>query len=192
MLNRKVTDYIFIGSIVIVVIIILGLRAIVLGSINSKIDALDEANKSLQTQITDLEKIIEENRDVKTTVLYDLYSQVPNFYKGNELNYKIIAILEEIGINESLDMQRNVHITETATLPSNAGLEVLNEEYNVVQVDIFFTTQDLSQIIDLLDALHQNEQLFVISNVDYSIPSETQDNFVGVSISLYTLYDLEE
>jgi len=191
MLNRKLSEYIFYGVLAAIAIGVFGIRFLVLGNLNGQIDTLDSENILLDRQITSLEQIVQENRDVQTSHLYELYDIIPNVYSGTLLTYKVVAMLESVGIDESDDTQRDVTISDEPVLDTQSEFYQRIQSYYVVEVEVKFTATDPNSITDFIDMIYNSDQLFVINKVSYTIP--TSEDFVEMEISFLAFYDtLEE
>ncbi|MEC9484390.1 MAG: hypothetical protein UMR38_00770 [Candidatus Izemoplasma sp.] len=190
MLNRKATNYIFYGILVLIVGLVFLVRSIVLGNINEINSNIHNENIRLQNEIEELELLISEYRDVQTADLYNLYNIVPNVFTSEGLTYKTVAMLEELGVDESNDMQRTVYVNQDVSFPSETSLAEINENYHVVQVEVFFTTQDESIVNGFIDALYNSDQLFIIRNLEYETPQGS--NYVAVTVDFLAIYALDE
>ncbi len=189
MLNRKLSNYIFYGILALILVVVLLIRFLVLGNINSEISTLEANNISTQLEIDALSAQVQENKDVQTSQLYELYKVIPGIYSDTELTYKTVAILEELGINESYDNQRRVVVQPADSFTGDTELAAIAAKYSVIEVNVFFTTNDISIITDLLDTLYLDEQLLIVNDLSYTLPED--DNFVGVNITFFALYDVK-
>lgn len=190
MLNRRLSEYIFYGSLALIAFVVVGIRLVVLGNLNEQIDELDRQNISLERRITILEETVQENREVQTSHLYELYDIIPNVYSGTLLTYKTVAMLETVGIDESDDTQREVLINQEPLLDMQSEFYATLSGYFMVEVEVRFTTTDPTAITDFIDMLFNSDQLFIISSVDYTIP--TSEDFVEMEIKFIALYDTLE
>jgi len=189
MLNRKLSNYIFYGILALILVVVLLIRFFVLGNINDEISTLEANNISTQLEIDALSAQVQENKDVQTSQLYELYKVIPSIYSDTELTYKTVAILEELGINESYDNQRRVVVQPADSFTGDTELGAIAAKYSVIEVNVFFTTNDISIITDLLDTLYLDEQLLIVNDLSYTLPED--DNFVGVNITFFALYDVK-
>jgi hypothetical protein len=193
MLNRKLSDYLYDGTLFGILALVVLVRFILMNSINGRIEDVDSSNISLQDEIEALNELVQENKDIQTAHLYELYNIVPNTYSSTSLTYTVVSILEEVGVDESDDMQRNVFINEVPGLDTSSRLDTATRGYDVVQVEVFFTTDDAATVNDFIDRLYASDQLFLIRNLDYTIPQD--GNFIAVVVNflaIYTLDDTEE
>ena len=192
MLNRKLSQYIYYGALAGIVVMILIIRSLTLGTLNTSIDEIKIDNIAFQKRIDNLEAIVQENKEVQTSHLYELYDIIPNVYSGTELTYKTVAILESLGVDESADMQRVVYVNQEVDLAVNPDFMEITRDYYVVEVQVVFTTTDADVVNDFIDALFNSDQLFVIEELNYIIP--TDENFVEVQVYFYAIYnvDMEE
>lgn len=188
MLNRKLNNYIFYGIFVLVFIAVFGLRVLLVGSLQDKIIDLDTNNIKLQSQIDALEQIVQENKNVQTSHLYELYDTVPNSFSATNLTYKTVAILESVGVTEANDMQRTVYINDTIEFPSESDFYDIAQDYSFVEIQVSFTTLDSEIVKDFIDELFTSNQLFIINNLEYATSDES--NYVVVTISFYAVYNL--
>ncbi len=189
MLNRKLNNYIFYGVFVLILIIVFGLRVLLVGSLQDKINALDYDNIRLQSQIDALEEIVQENKDVQTSHLYELYDTVPNSFSATALTYETVSILESVGVTEANDMQRTVYINDTIEFPGESDFFEIAQDYTFVEIQVSFTTLDSDIVKDFIDELYTSNQLFIINNLEYATSDES--NYVIVTISFYAVYNLD-
>ena len=189
MLNRRLSDYIFYGGLVLIVILVILLRILIIGTLNSQISSIEANNFELQKQIDVLEQVVQDNKEVQTSHLYELYDIIPNVYSGMELTYKTVSILENLGINESDDIQRIVFVNQDKVLINESLFLEISENYYIVEVQVSFTTMDADVVTDFIDALYNSDQLFIINDLDYTVPDG--ENFVQVAISFLAIYDIE-
>jgi hypothetical protein len=69
-------------------------------------------------------------------------------------------------------------------------LREISTEFDVVEVEIFFETNDILLISDLVDLLNASEQVFFINYVDFYIPDS--ETYVGVTINFLSFYEKED
>ncbi len=190
MLNRKISNYMFYAVLIVIVGVVLLVRSITLGNINDEIDLLEKDNITLQLANDNLEKTVEEYKDVQINHLYELYGKVPNFFSQTELTYFTIAQLESIGINESVDFQRSVYVDSEISFHDGTTFNQLQEDFRIVEVEVYFTTLTEDVIEEFIDLLYDSEQVFIVSNIEYTSPDGL--NYIGVTINFLAFYDLEE
>jgi len=190
MLNRKVSNYMFYAILVVIVGAILLVRSITLGNINEKIDQLKASNIILQVTNDNLEKTVEENKDIQINHLYELYGRVPNYFSQTELTYFTIAHLEDIGINESIDYQRSVYVDTDITFEVGSTFGNLQEDFKIVEVQVYFTTLETDVIEEFIDLLYNSEQVFIVNSIEYTSPDGF--NYIGVTLNFLAFYELED
>ena len=174
MLNRKVSNYLFYAVLVVIVGVILLVRSITLGNIGDKIDQLK----------------VEEYKDIQINHLYELYDRVPNHFSQTELTYFTIAQLESIGVDESVDFQRAVYVDTDLSFPSDSPFGDLQEDFQIVEVQVYFTSLDTAVIEEFIDLLYVSEQVFIVNSIEYTSPDGY--NYIGATINFYAFYVLEE
>jgi hypothetical protein len=189
MLNRKLSDYIFYGILIAITAIVFGIRVATLGTLNTKITTIDAANIALQKEIDALEVVVQENKEVQTSHLYELYDIIPNIYSGTALSYRTVSMLESLGVDESDDTQRSVYVDTQVVFPVESEIKELTKDYFVVEVQVFFTTQDSAVVSDFLDLLYNSDQLFIVRTLDYNVTDG--EDYVGVTINFLAIYDVE-
>jgi len=189
MLNRRLSDYLFYGTLAAIALVIFLIRSIVIGNMNSEIDTLQTENIRLQREIDALSELVQDNRDVQTSHLYDLYATVPNVYSAQTLTYKTVSMLEELGITEEDDLQRTVFINDVLSISGNSEFQTVLQDYYIVEVQVSFTTTNPTIINDLIDMVYSSDQLFIINDVEYTVP--TTENFVEMYFSFFAVYDVE-
>ncbi len=189
MLNRKMSNYIFYASIAGIALIIFIARSLMLGNMTDKTTNVVTQSRFLQAQIDVLEEIVAENRDIQDAHLYDLYDRVPIMYKQSELSNYTIAQLELIGITEDEETQREVRIDDEPTFPTESEYSTLKEQFNIVRVEVYFNTMDVTEVDSFIDALYESEQVFIVSAIQYSTPDGV--NYIGVSVDFLAFYAIE-
>lgn len=187
MLNRKFSNYLFYLLLVAITVVVLLVRVVLIGNMDSKIASLETNNILLEAQILSLEKTVEDNQDIQIDHLYELYSQIPNYFTATELSYYTVAQLELIGISEASDIQRSVAINDKVSFPIGSIFAELGKEFKIVEVSIYFTTQDAQVISDFVDLLYNADQVFIVNYLDYYAPDGI--NYIGVTISFLAFYD---
>ena len=144
----------------------------------------------MQAQIRAIEEIVEDNNDVQIDHLYELYSQVPNYLSVTELSYYTTAQLELVGITELADMQREVLINQSVTFSDGTLFSDLQDDFRIVEVKVYFTTQDDLVIEEFLDLLYNADQVFIVNHIEYSSPDG--ENYIGVSIDFLGFYEKQD
>ena len=190
MLNRKLSNYIFYGSLLAITIIVALARVLLLGGLEDRIETINTQNISLQKQIDSLELTVQENKNIQTSHLYDLYDKIPDVYSSTLLSYKTVSIMEELGISEADDIQRVVYITELANLTYHKNLEEAVGDYLVVEVEVRFSVNNEDMIRAFIEKLYNEEQLFILKQVLYSVPNG--EDSVFVEIDFYAIYAEEK
>ncbi len=188
MLNRKLNNYLFYGVLALIAISLFGLRVLLVGNLQGSIDNLDSDNIDLQNRIDVLEEIVQENKEVQTSHLYELYDIIPNVYSDTALVYKTVSILESVGVTEANDMQRTVYVDGTVEFPSDSEFFEIAQNYFFVEIQVAFTTLDPEVVNAFIDELYNSNQLFIIKNLEYSVP--TDSDYVIVSINFYAIYNI--
>lgn len=190
MLNRKISNYLFYFVLGAIAVVILLIRTVTIGNIDEKIINLKRNNLLLQAQIGAIEEIVEDNNDIQIDHLFELYNEVPNTLSITELTYFTIAQLELVGITEAIDMQREVLINQGVTFPETTTYFELQNKFQIVEIKVYFTTQDDSVISAFIDLLYQSDQVFIIHNIEYFSPDGV--NFIGVSIDFLAFYEKQD
>lgn len=186
MLNRKISNYIYYGVVAFVILLIFIIRVIAVGTIDGKIKALEKENVTLQSDITELNIIVQDNNTVQSSLIYDLNKNMPSIYSSETLSNKIYSKLERLGISEAGEFARKISINETASV-SNIEELAAYASYGIVQVQISFTSNDPDDVYNFLNSMNDDDQLFILSNVSYSIPEA--DEYITVSLSYYAFYN---
>jgi len=187
MLNRKISNYLFYGILVIIVVVVFLVRSITLGNINDKIALLEQQNTSLQTTNDNLEKQVEDYKDIESDYLYELYRKVPSYYSETELAYYVIAKLETIGIDESSDYNRTIHVDSEVTFSGDSSFGLSREDFKIVEVQVYFNALDSALIDDFIDLIYGANQVFIINNIEYNTPNGV--DYVGVTINFLAFYE---
>ena len=190
MLNRKVSNYLLYLILVGIIGLTFFVRTLTIGSVDDKILELERENLILQTQISRIEEIIEDNNDVKVDDLYELYIQVPQSLSITQLTYYMTAQLELAGISEEGDLQRSVIVNQDVSLSNDTEFGSLQEEFKAVQIQVFFSTLDETVIEEFIDLLYNANQIFIIQSINYA--TAVGDNYIGVNIEFLTFYEKED
>lgn len=190
MLNRRFSNYIFYGSLILIGSLIILLRVLIVGGLDQKIETYDKENIALQRQIDQLEVLVQENRGIQTSHLYELYDIIPNVYSEELLTYKTVAMLEQLGIDESDDYNRTVYVNQTIQFNTESEFYQLSLDYKIVRVEVSFTTDDIDLVKTLIDTLYTSKQLFIIEAVRYDNSSNLFNS--EMQISFLAIYDTKE
>jgi hypothetical protein len=190
MLSRKLSNYLFYGSLIAIIAVVLLIRSVTLGGINEKIELLKTSNITLQQQNDALEAQVEEYKDIQINHLYELYGKVPNYYSQTDLTYYTIAQLESIGITEAVDFQRSVYVDTEITFGDESVFGLLSRDFKIVQVQVYFTTLDADKIEEFIDLLYNSEQVFILDSIEYTTPDGV--NYIGVTVNFLAFYEIEE
>lgn len=167
MLNRRLSDYLFYGTLAIIALVIILLRVAVVGTQLDRINDLDQDNIQLQRRIDALNELVQENKDIQTDHLYELYDTIPNVFSAEGLTYKTVAMLEQLDIDDSEDFNRSVNV-DTEVNVGQSALATVAKDYYIVEVEVSFTTDDITLVTDFIDLLNNSTQLFILDNVIYT------------------------
>lgn len=189
MLNRRATNYIFYGILLGIIGLVFLARVILLGGIEDANAETHQENISLQNQITNLEILVAENRDKQTEDLYLLYDQIPNVYSYESLENRTRAIFEKLGIDESVDYQRTISINENPTLAADSTLENISNDYKIVEVMVYFSSNQTGLIPDMLDAIYEDNQLFIVNSLNFDVGLGY--DYTGTTVKFLAIYDVD-
>lgn len=187
MLSRKISNYIFYVILIGIIGIVYLIRTIMLGGLVDRIDTLDANNILLQSQIDNLEDVVQTNKDVQESHLYELYNQVPQKYSQTELTYLIISKLELVGIDESSEYDREIKLNSIVSFDNDSSLSAISKQFNIVEIGVNFYVTDLTQVSALIDLLNESTQLFFVNYVDFNTPVGEEN--VWVTIDFYAFYE---
>ena len=190
MLNRKTSNYIFYGTLIAILLAVLVIRTVSLANINGNIEDVTVSNRQVQAQIDDLKDVVQENKDVQIDQLYELYDKVPNFYSQTELTYFTIAQLEQVGITEEGDTLRTVTVDDSVTFPVDSSFAELQQDFKVVEVEVYFNTISVDVVDEFIDLLYQSDQIFIVNSIEYYSPDG--ENFIGVNVNFLAFYEKEK
>lgn len=191
MLNRKLSNYIYYGTLAVIAVIVLLVRLFLVGSINNEIDTLKQENTSLDAQITALNDEVQTYYNYQSDYIYDLYKQIPSNYSEDMLEFKIVSKLERLGISEDEDFQRKIFITPD-TVINDDNLSEYKNNYGYVEIQVSFLISDTQYIHDFLDSMYTDDQMFILDGVSYAIPEEGVEDVVTVTMSFIAFYADEE
>ncbi len=190
MLNRKASNVLLIGTLAIILAVVLLIRFTVLAQLNDQIASIERDNRLVQNQIDNLREIVQENKDQGIDHVYELYQQVPKLYNDIELEYYTIAQLELVGITAEKEILRSVNADDTVTFPADSEFTALQEDFKIVEVTVTFNTSDLTLVDEFIDGLYQDEQVFIVSYIDFDTPDQIQD-LITVEIRFLAFYELQ-
>lgn len=189
MLNRRTSNYIFYGSLVLILALVFLVRTVVLSQMNAQITTVTNDNRNIQDRIDDLEEIVQDNKFVEIDHLYTLFGHVPNIYNQTELTYYTIAKLELVGVTEDPDMQRQISIDDEVSFPVDSEFDDISDEFKVVEVEVYFNTIDIVVVDQFIDSLYQSEQVFIVNSIEYYSPDGT--NYIGVTVKFLSFYNVD-
>jgi len=189
MLNRKTSNYIFYGTLVLILVVSLLIRVTVLNNMNASIDEVTLSNRQIQADIDALKDTVQDYKDVQTDQLYELYDQVPNIYNQTDLTYYTIAQLELVGITESSETLRTVLVDSEVTFPVNSEFSKIQKDFLVVEVEVYFNTYTVDVVDQFIDLLRQSEQVYIVNSIEYYSPDGT--NYIGVTINFLAFYSID-
>ena len=190
MLNRKISNYLFYFLLVAIAATVFIVRSVTIGSINEKIDALETSNIILQAQIGAIEELVEDNKEIQISHLYELYNQVPNVFSWSHLEAYTNAQLELVDVTQAGDMQRLVVPNEGVTFPAESIFKDLQLDFKVVEVKVTFSTDDELVIQAFIETLYNSDQVFIINHVEYFIPDG--EDYISVAIDFLAFYEKED
>jgi hypothetical protein len=193
MLNRKLSNYIYYGVVASVIVVIFIIRILSVGAINNRIDELKKENVILSAQIETLNDEVQTYYNYQSDYIYNLYKEVPSVYSEQTLEFKITSKLERLGITEHPDFRRTFPTPSKDVNISNVILKDFKNDYDFVEIQVSFVTEDPDLVTDFIDLMYDDEQLFILNRVAYSVPQEEGD-YITVTLSYYAVYvkDLEE
>ena len=127
---------------------------------------------------------------------YELFNRVPEVFIDDILVNYVEAQLELVGVTAASIVDRDVDLEPEPTFPSDSVFRDIQEEYNIIEVIVTFNTQDdpltenvneaSEQIENFIDAIHESEQVFIISYVKFNDPEG--GNNILVEINFLTFY----
>lgn len=188
MLSRKASDFIFYAIFATILVIVILIRISLVNAVNVRIDAVENSNNILELQINQIGTLVEENKNQQLNNLYQMYEKIPAIYDKTDLVFYTYAKLEQVGVSSALEYTRTVSVNELKTFPPNSDFTELKEQFNIVEVQVTFTTLDVNQVIEFLDQIYSSEQLFIINSLEYNVP-EDEFSFIGVEISFLAIYE---
>ena len=186
MLNRKASNYIFYGMLVAIALIVFLVRSVMIGNVNGNIEEVQNASRLLQNQIDMVYEIVAENRDIQENHLYELYNMVPENYNDDILINYIVAQLELIGVTAANELDRDIDINTEVTFPEDSVYRDLQEDFDIIEVQVYFNTDNLEQVEAFIDIIHNSEQVFIVSFIKYNEPDGV--NLIGVEIHFLAFY----
>ena len=190
MLNRRTSNYIFYGTLFLILVVVLLVRVTVINSLDGAIDDVYTSNAAIQEEIDALREMVQDNKDIQIDHIYTLYEKVPSYYDRNELYNFTIAQLELAGVTNEPDILRDVDPDPNPTFPVGSDFADVQKDFKVVEVEVYFNTHDVTDVDRFIDNLYQAEQVFIVNSIEYYSPIETE--YIGVSIKFLAFYTLEE
>lgn len=190
MLNRKASNLIFYGSLLAITVVIVLIRFAMLGTMDSKIAAVESNSRYLQFLIDDVDTKVSENRGIQQDHLYELYNKVPESFDDDLLINYVVAKLELIGIDAG-GFDRDVDLDLSPTFPSDSIFRDLQDDYYVVEVQVSFnmvddpltpTINEVEKTIeDFINIVHDSEQVFIISLVNFNDPDGGSEILIEIN-----------
>lgn len=189
MLNRKFNDYIFIGVLLIIAVVVFGIRSVVLGGVKTDIAKYERSNITLNKQINRLEQVVEEKKDVQKDTLFELYHSVPSYYSYDELYFNILSQLYLENITDSTDFNSNVSIEESVFARDVPGYSDLDADFKIVEITVSFNILQAETIENFIERLYNSDQVYIINEVEYSPPQEGE--LTTASVKFFTFYNID-
>lgn len=189
MLSKRASDIIFIIIVLLVIAGIVFMRSIVLGTMDERIEDLEEENQQIHNEIIGLQGMVSEHRDTEMPSRSELNQYVPDLYERNQLEFFIRAQLEIAGIQDSTERSVSMEVSENPTISGSPYAEAANE-FTIVRVGVDIETDDIEEIRDYIDHMYALNQVFVLQNIRYNVP-ENDGDYVEVTLNFLTFYDLD-
>lgn len=191
MLSRKTSDIIFYGIFVLIFLAVIFVRVALVNSVQGRIDSIDSNNEILELQINSIRTLVDENKNQQINNLYQMYEKIPAEYDKTDLVFYTLAKLEQVGISSDPKFSRGIPtVNESKTFSPTSDFIALKERFNVVEVQVTFTTLEIQQIIDFIDEIYNSEQLFIINYIEYEVP-EAELSYIPVELSFLAIYEIE-
>lgn len=190
MLSRRTSNMIFYSVLLGITLVVVVARLILIGNLNNKIDDTTVSNRSLQSRISTLELNVQNYKEYTSDHLYELFDKVPEIYDQDALSYYTEAQLELIGITEDFEVNRVVDIDDEILFQPNSTFEQMQNDFKIVEVYVYFETAELDVVDQFIDRLYSSEQVFVVSEIEFS--NFNSGSEVGVNVTFLAFYQLEE
>ncbi len=187
MLSKRLSDFIFLGIIVLVIIAVVVARFFLLGVFDDRIEEAKETNEDLEIELLENQQLISDYRDDVLPSEAELHRAMPSSYSYTRLRNKVQGHLELEGITAEAHRDRSVEINENAAIPPEAALSEYAGPYDAVGIRIRFNTDDVSEAADVVDRLYAQDQLFVLHSVEYETGGTSR-----LDLRFITFYHLQE
>ena len=192
MLSRKTSNALFYGTLIIILAVVLLIRFVTLGTLNAKIDDVTNSNRNLQTQIEELEELVQENKDTQTDHLYELYRSVPPIYDEVDLENYTYAQLDLVGISDEEITLRDADAYDDITFPVSSIFTELQSTFKVVEVQVYFNVapEEIIKVDLFIDKLYESGQVFIVSSIEYETSEDA--SLIGIAVNFLAFYELEK
>lgn len=168
MLSKRTNDIIFIGVILLVIAGITGMRFIVLGTMDERIETVEADNQELRESIEALQSQIAQHDGEEVVPLSILYQHAPSYYSRNRLRYTMYSQLEILGISDTADRDLVISITENPSFAQGTEFYNLSQPLDAKRVYVSFETSDINEVYDVIEGIQSMQQRFILENVTYT------------------------
>lgn len=192
MLSKKISDFIFVGAILIIFITLFIARILILGQYDSRIDRAEQDSSNLQNQIAEISELVEDNKNDQLPSMVEMYQQVPSEINGGQLIDYINGMLEISGIKKTDTLSRQVILhLDPVSFPDESEFSEVSEELTPYRLQINFQINDTDSLINFIENMEDSKQLFVIQNLSYETPEDSGDP-ISVTIHYIAFYQSTE
>lgn len=191
MLSKKLSDYIFIGAVLFIIITVFVVRILILNQYDSRIENAENDIIRLESQITQVSALVDDNRNDQLSSMVEMYQVTPSEYNGGQLVNYVYGMLELSNIKRDNNLLREVSIQSSSLFPDDSDFRNVPSTLTPYRFRVNVEVESFDYIEDFIDRMHNSEQLFIIETFEYTIPEESVDP-IEVNLYFITYYNLDD
>ncbi len=193
MLSKRLNDFIFIGIILLVIAGIVGMRTIVLGTMDTRIEEAEASNQELMSSIDSLQNLIAQHDGEEVLPLSILYQRAPSYYSRNRLRYTMYSQLELLGISDTEDRDLVINITENPSFLQGTDFHTLSQNLDAKRVYVSFETDDINDVYMVVEGIQSMQQRFLLQHISYTHFEEGESRLIHIDfVTFYNVTETED
>ncbi|MFW6319981.1 MAG: hypothetical protein ACOC1L_07310, partial [Bacillota bacterium] len=144
MLSKKLSDFIFIGAIVIILVVIVVARVVIFNQYDNRIENAENDIARLEQQISQVSALVDENRNDQLPSMVEMYQKVPSELNRNQLINYILGMMQISSIDDKEDHPRTVSLeNQPASFPSGTVFSEVTSDLTPYRIQVSFAVESL-------------------------------------------------
>lgn len=180
MLSKRFNDILFVLILIVAIGGVILMRFILLGNIDTRIESTVNDNNQIESRINTLQSLVSQHGEETLPSISELHMLAPEEYNRDQLSFYMMAQLEKAGISDVTSRQRSISISENVTFPQDSRFRQSSNYFDTYRIHIQFVSEDVDEVYNLINAMTETTQLFILQSVDYPIPNEGQPEIINI------------